>query len=232
MKFSNVFKTFSDSILLPNRRERHDLTSKSIEYTGTEMSDYNDSELQYLEEQIHASRKQFTTQKQEIIIAPNYGTQDTSEKVSTNGLFLDAISSTEIDDIEDKQNREYKIEDNSYRDNVRSSTYFIPDTTDNINNNYDNDNELSDHQWEANLESEKRKQYYTSSDRTRENKNELRNNFNITIMLPVNTTVQRYMGFARRKIVPTEKQVLHFYDNPYNRIEEISKEDDSSVLVL
>lgn len=225
MRFSNVFKTFSDSLLLPNKGERNVLTFNSNEHAPTEKSEDN-SELKNLEDQIHVSRKPFRTQKQEMIKAPNYGTQEKFEKVFVNGLYMDSTSSTEVESIEDPQNKENKIDDNSHRKNFKGATHFDPDTTYNSNNN----NEFSEGQWEANLENEKHKHYY--SNRKRGNMKEKQNKFNITIMIPVNTTVQRYKGFARRKAVPTEKQVLHFYDIPFNTIEEISKDDDSSVLVI
>lgn len=222
MKFSNVFKTFSDSILLPNKGE-HVLPFNSKEYARAEMSDNNNRELKNLEEQLHLGRKPSIIHIQDMIQAPNYGTPETFEKVFATGLFMDSISSTDAENKEVQQNMENKIEDNSHRNNVKSTTYFVPDTTYNTNNI--NDHELNDGQWEADLENEKHKQYYS-------NKNVKRNKFNITVMIPVNTTVQRYMGYARRKVVPTEKPVLHFYDAPFNRIEEISKEDDSSVLAI
>lgn len=226
MKFSKVFKSFSDSILLPNKGDRQVLTFNSNE--RTEMSENNNRELKYLEEQLHVPVKPSRIHQQEAIQAPNYGTPEKFEKVFATGLFLDSLSSTEAENIEDQQNMANKIEDNSHKKNDKSATYFVPDTTHNMNNN--NDHDFSGSQWEANLENEKEKHY--NSNKKRENKNEKESEFNITIMIPVNTTVQRYMDFARRKVFPTEKQVLHFYDYPFNRIEEISKEDDSSVLVI
>lgn len=220
MKFSNVFKTFSNSILLPNKGERHGPTFNSKEYL--EMNEGNLNELEQLEDLLHASRKPVSTQKQETINVPNFRTPGLYEKVFGSGLFIDSASSTEDEIIIDDQPN---IENYSYKRDVKSPTYYIPDTTYNSSNNSDYGG-----QSETNLENEKQRQYY--SNKRRENKNNKENNFTITIMVPVNTTVQRNMDFARRKLVPTEKQVYNFYDVPSNRIEEISKEDNSSVLVI
>lgn len=217
MKHSNVFKTFSNSMLLPSKGESNVQAFDSKEYAPTENNEYYIKEVEYLEEQLHVSRKPVERKKQETIKAPNYGAPKKIEKVFGNKLFMDTVTSTEVEDIRDVQNIENKnkIENNSHRKN---------------NSNNNNENEFSDGQWEAHLESEKQKRYYSNTKKVNKNKN--LNKFNITIMIPVNNTVQRYMGFARRKLVPTEKQLLHFYNDPINRIEDVSKEDDSSVLVI
>ncbi|XP_026323116.1 uncharacterized protein LOC113232561 [Hyposmocoma kahamanoa] len=209
MKYSNVFKTFSDSMLLPNRSDRNVLTFNSKEYIYTDKSENNNTALKYLEEQIHVSRNPVTTRNLETIEPPNYKTPLKFETKFPYRLFMDLVSSTEAKNIEEEQNiqTKKKTEDKSYRSNVK--TYFVPDTTYNRNNN---DNEFFDGQWEAHLENGKQKHYNS-------NKNEKQNKFNITTTIPVNFTVS------------TDKQDLHFYDDPINRIEEISKDDDS-VLVI
>lgn len=214
MKYSNVFKTFSDSILLPNRSDRNVMTFNSKEYIHTDKSEHNNTVLKYLEEQIHVSRNPVTTRNLETIEPPNYKTSVKFETKNPYRLFMGLVSSTEAKNKEEEQNTETKkkTEDKSYRSNVK--TYFVPDTTYNRNNN---DNEFFDGQWEAHSENGKQKHYNSNAKRV--NKNEKLNKFNITITIPVNFTVS------------TDKQDLHFYDDPINRIQEISKGDDS-VLVF
>lgn len=218
MKYSNVFKTFSNSILLPVKSDRNVLTFTSMESAGTEKFENSNKELKYLEEQLHVPRNSMKTSQLQTIKVPNYGTPTKSEKKLANILFVDSVSSAEAENAEDQQNtkNKRKIKDNSHKNNVNSAIYLVPDTTHKRYTN--NDNGFSDDQWEANLENEKQTLYYSNTKKI--HKNEKVNKLNNTVMIPVNSTMS------------AEKQVLHFYDDTMNRIEEISKDDDGSVLVL
>lgn len=225
MKQSNVFKTFSATRLLANRAEGDVLHFDSNENISEEMSEINNKELKYLEEQLHVTHAPLKKKKQEVIKAPNYGNPRKLDAAFDNGLFTESVTSIEVENIENQQNNKNKIEEKHFKRNVKSATYFVPETTNNSNNK----NQFTDSQWEANLENEKEK-HYNSRKRTHGNKKS--NKLKITLMTPVNTTVLRYMGFDRPIEDPTEKQVLHFYDDPFNRIEEIRKEDDRSVIAI
>lgn len=218
MKYSNVFKTFSNSILLPIKSDRNVLTFTSEESAGTEKGENSNKELKYLEEQLHVPRNSMKTSQLQTIKVPNYGTQTKSEKNFANILFVDSVSSPEAENVENQQNTKNKLKtkDNSHRNNDNSAIYLVPDTTHKRYTN--NDKGFSDDQWEANLENEKRRHYYSNTKKIL--KYEKVNKLNNTVMIPVNSTMS------------AEKQVLHFYDNPMNRIEEISRDDDGSVLVL
>lgn len=224
MKHSHVFKTFSDSILLPSKSEGDVLVFHSNENTPTEMTENNKKELMYLEAQLHMTRIPRKNKKdQVIIIAPSYGNPENFEKVIDNGLFTDSATSSDVENKEAQKN----IEKNS-KINVKTAKYFVPETQTTHKNN-----KFSDRQWESNLENETQQHYHNRQRNNRKKKfiNEKKKKNDITLLIPVSTTIRHYTGYKGPAANTANKHISHFFDEPFNRIEEISKED-AGVLVL